>query len=359
MKVNDKISMINLTKGFAVIVLFLICSYGSYEFYDDSILLPIGLCVLYPLIAALFVSSGYRYKSQSLKEIFKRLLKKPLLIYCITGLVSVIAVGIVGLIDAYYDKAMVVESLRGTFLGFLLGVYDSTMIGDISIYSIDAMWIVVANVLGILALHFLLKIKFLRENKIATMVVVFLTALAGMMLDDLSCVYCLPQVLVSIQALYYGYLIKETDFIGRGWKSKEYFTVLGGTLITAVLYGGFILIKGIDSIYGITAMLLAIPVGVVIMKLLNLLVKTNSKILALIKLIGADYLIVIMLISIEQCAFSGMIEKLIYSSLLPKAEIISATIYTLVKGALYVVIIIAFELIKHAISNRHMKDKTR
>lgn len=345
---KNRIDMFDFSKGTAMLLILSVYTLGRYDFFRNSPGQWFWMFIAYPGTAALFLVMGYWYKPKRTGQLLRELRGSALKIYAVTGLVSMIAM----LLFCWTDRAYIEQlgiRIPGIFLGYVLGYESSNMLGNVIVLEIGAMWYVLAYILGILVLNLIFSTGVHEKWKPVVPILVFLMAIAGLLFGNLSLLpYCLPQVLVTVQTLYYGYVLRQNGMMNRKWKIKDWLLLLLGCVGTiGIYYGISIIIGGVGGMFNRAAMLFAVPAGIMLLRLGQFLQKTDSPVTNLISMIGSKSILLMAVFAVENIAFNW--NYMMISDMMPKNEVANALVILALRAVIYTGIVLLIPVINRKI----------
>ena len=355
---KNRINMFDFSKGTAMLLILSTYTLGRYDFFRNSPALWFWMFIAYPGTAALFLVMGYWYKPKRTRQLLMELRGSALKLYAMTGLTAVIA----ALVFCWTDRAYIEQlgiRIPGIFLGYLFGYESSVMLGNVTVLEIGAMWYVLAYIVGILILNLIFSTGIQEKKKAVVPVFVFLLAVVGLILGNVSILpYCLPQVLVTIQTLYYGYVLRQNGMMNRKWNIKDWLILLLGCVGTiGIYYGVSLIIGGVEGMFNRAAMLFAVPAGIMLLRLGQFLQKTDVFLTNLISLIGSKSMVLMAIFAVENIAFNW--NYIMISDIMPENEVVNALLILALRIVIYTGIVLLLPIINQKLGSLRLKRQDR
>lgn len=358
---KNRINMFDFSKGTAMLLILSVYTLHDYEFYRGSVLEFAWMFIAFPGTAALFLIMGYWYQNKTMKQLLWELKESSFKMYWIAAIATMVTIPLFGWT---FPNELSFSFARsgGAFVGYLLGYDSSVMLGQVPVVEIGAMWYVLVYMLAIICVNLLLHIKVLRESTFAMPVVVFIFSALGISLTLFHMLpFCIPEVLVAIQTVYYGYLLREKKLFNRKWKLRDWMILGGSNIITIAILLALGFTIGFGFVFGRTTMLFAVPAGILLIRLGQFLQSLNKRWTNCVCAIGRQSLTLMVIFSVESNAISW--RRLIDSSIMPGNEIINCIIVLIIRVLLYALVIIGSLFVKSMISTvrrrRNMQAKKR
>ena len=340
---KNRINMFDFSKGTAMLLILSVHTLGRYDFFHNSPALWFWMTIAYPGTAALFLVMGYWYKQKRTGQLLRELWSSALKISAITGIVSVVAVPMFSWTDPAYAEHINSKTL-GVFLGYLLGYDTSVMLGDVIVWEIGAMWYVLAYIIGSLILNLIFSTGLQEKHKWIIAVFVFPLAILGLVFGNSMLPYCLPQVLVTVQTLFYGYVLRQNGMMNRKWNVKDWLILVLGCVGTlGVFFGVSLIIGGIGGMYNRAAMLFAVPAGTMLLRLGQFLQKRDWLITNLISVIGSKSILLMAIFAVENVAINW--NHIANSNIMPKNQVVNALLILALRIVIYTGVVLLIPII--------------
>ena len=355
---RNRIRMFDFSKGTAMLLILSVYTLARYDFFRNSPVLWFWMLIAYPGTAALFLVMGYWYTPKGILQLLKELRGSALKIYAVTGLISVVAIPVFCWTDKTYIEQLGTRTL-GIFLGYLLGYESSVMLGEVTVLEIGAMWYILAYILGIFILNVIFSTRIQEHNKLVVPVFLFLLAVVGLVFGNFSRLpYCLPQVMVTIQTLYYGYVLRQNGMMNRKWNVKDWLILALGCVGTVGIYFGVsLIIGGIGGMFNRASMLFAVPAGIMLLRLGQFLQKSDTFVTNLITLIGSRSVLLMAIFAVENIAFNW--NYIMISDIMPKNEVVNALLILTLRIVIYTGIVLLIPIINRQIGKLRFKIQDR
>ena len=237
------IGAFDLVKGvgmFCIVVGHTISRYQNSLLIINILIRILGIGMM-PMF---FLISGIGYKKTNQKKLVKKLKKELLRPYLYVTIATTLLFPLCHYLAFQWLPGAVKEGIRTT-LAYLTGSAKSgkTIFG-ISIYECSVIWFFLALFWASLILNSILRF----DEKWKQMVMVCFCVIAGFVCSSLNIWYfCIPQGLLAVGYMYFGYCIKRSGWLEKKWK-KWQLIVLGVISAFEIIYGetnlAYLIFKG-------------------------------------------------------------------------------------------------------------------
>ena len=270
-KIENSLGMFDLYKGIAMLLmvffhiksLFPSFNVGAMTSIEDVIdkmpyvfRLPIfgrilfSIYVMFPvsMMPSLLIVAGYGYRKRSISKALKLNAKELLKPYIITALATTLANVVMHYAFFRYLPGALKES-GCVFGGFILGLSQTTQIGNVMLYANGPMWY-------ILAMFWALTVYNIIINKLSGKKIPYFVcgvSIVGWLLSYIKNIpFCLSQGLIGVIYVGIGHYLKKSKFFLREHAIKEKIIILFTIIVPNFLLGMFGCITEMaDNIYSL------------------------------------------------------------------------------------------------------------
>lgn len=264
---KNKMSMFDLVKGvaiFAVVLWHTIEYWGAEPGFHPWIIINsiFGACWM----PVFLLSSAYWYKPKPIKAYTKAQINNLLIPFMRIVLVEWFFASIGHYARWGYFKDML-RNLRSLMIGAGLGNMIEFYVGNLRICNIGPMWFILTLCLSGILFNMIMRCDKIKHKLLPILLFTFIGVVFGKAKWQL---YCFSAVLAGLLGYYVGYRIKETKFLVRKWRGRDYALVWGAValcyVIVAILSEAGMYCNAVYIVFGLPMGLVAIRVSMFISK---------------------------------------------------------------------------------------------
>ncbi|WP_028241952.1 acyltransferase family protein [Pseudobutyrivibrio ruminis] len=229
MQIKNTAGMFDFLKGITMLLVVIVHTFQEFTDYDFGK----NLNFLGILMVALFVISGYGYRKKSLSKSIAQQARLILIPYSITALFTSAVHLLCHYINYRSVKNAVIQTLK-VFVGFVLGISETTTIHGFEIFSCGALWYLLALFWAWILMYFLISYVPEKWQFLVAFVVTFL----GLYLSFTTCApFGFFRGMFGLFFVYTGYYCKKNKLFINEWKTSTRLLLLGslGLIIIVML----------------------------------------------------------------------------------------------------------------------------
>lgn len=339
---KNRIDMFDTCKGIAMVVILSMYTISRYDLPISNIIQILWIMLAFPGTACLFFIMGYWFKPAKVSDTIKEVFGSVLRLYAITGLAAMVFVVLLGW-TRHETLLQSLTSSMAVFLGYILGYDDAFIIGPFETREIGGMWYILVYALGMIGISLLTQIKQLKDNRVLILVVLFVLSMVGILISRFYFIpFCIPEVLVAMQTMFYGYILKCNGKLLDKWKAKEWLIlILGSVLSLGIMYALSLAVGTVAALFDHTGMLFSVPLGIMLTRFGMFLQEKCAKAVGWLKVIGSKAPVLIAIFAVETVSLNWSI--IAEAGFMPKNQTISMFTVLAVRIIMYVLLVVLID----------------
>ncbi len=229
-QIKNTAGMFDLLKGLTMIMVVVVHTLQDFE----NVGYGRTLNMMGVFMVALFVISGYGFRAKNLKKAFVQQFQLIGIPYIVTSILTCVLHCIVRALVYGSKRSAVVETIK-LFIGLTLGLSDTVVIKDISLFSCGPMWYLLALFWAWIFMTIIFKFVPEKWRTVAVIIVSIIGVPLNFIKFDPWCIY---RGMFATIFVYSGYYCKKHKIFTKIWDVK-YKALLWASLILVIVDLGF------------------------------------------------------------------------------------------------------------------------